>query len=164
MQSLSRLVSRSVSHSVCSPCGTDWRVRLPKLEGQALSGLPALTGRQASLRGTTAKRTGMSVPSNKPSGPAVVDRGQQASRFTPRAGLAGWTGRTFILFLEFNKKPPRHLHDFSNHLPLPRAAFLVICFHLEYQHQYFQVRSIAFCSTFSILLFASDGHRSIDCI
>ena len=29
----------------------------------------------------------MSVPSNKPSGPAVVNRGQQASRFIPRAGL-----------------------------------------------------------------------------
>ena len=37
MQWLSRLVSRSVSHSVCSPCGTDWRVRLPKLEWIALT-------------------------------------------------------------------------------------------------------------------------------
>ena len=139
-------------------------------------------------RGTAAKRTGLSVPSYKPSGPAVVDRGQQASRFTLRAGLVG---RTSGLPAAGRTGPLGPSHDFlPNHLPFvlcfPSSISLSfpleyqrciqlefqlwqigkidisISFHLEYQHRPFQVRSTALCSPFSILLFASDCQQSID--
>ena len=102
---------------------------------------------------TAAKRTGMSVPSNKPSGPAVVDRGQQASRFTPRAGLAGQTSGLpaarragpFFYFWNSTKSHLGPLHDISNHIP-PQLFSFSVSFHRFHSQSRWNIIGVFSCN------------------
>ncbi len=121
--------SQSLAVRVCLPCSTDWRVGLPKLEWMAL---------------TACRRPGAALPGGSGGQPRLirpgpVGRGRQgpASLSVHPAGRTGGAdcltacrqaGRLqtlYFLFLEFNKKPPRHFARFLASTPYSSELFLI---------------------------------------